>query len=39
MIEEVHPPHQVMVLGEAGTVYITASVELHLVIPIQLLRA
>ena len=39
MIEGVHPSHQVMVLGEAGTIHIIVGLELHLVIPTQLLRA
>jgi len=33
--DEAHPPHQVIVPGEAGTVHIVAGPELHLVSPIQ----
>ena len=39
VIEGVHPPHRVMVLGEVGTIHIIVGLELHLVSPTQLLRA
>ena len=38
MIKEVHPPHQVMALGEVGTVHIVTGLELHLVSLIQSFR-
>lgn len=39
MREGVHPPHRVMILGEAETVRIIIGLELRLVNPIRLFHA